>query len=438
MPGRAGAKQSWKDQELSILHQVAQDISSNLELNDLLAHIVDMVVHLTVADSCFIYLYDRQNSVLTLRAASTGQRNILGEIRLHLGEGVTGWAAKEKRPVALSNQAYNDPRFKSFTNLAEDRYEAFLAVPILAKDKITGVMNVHHRKEHEYPEEQIRLLFTISKYLGSAIENALVYEEINRKAKQLDLLSEVSRTIVSDYYLKEILQLIVTMTAQVMGTKICSIMFLDEKKQELVIAATQSLSQEYINKPNLKVGQSIAGRVVIEKRPITVADVTKEPGYMYPLVAKKEGVVSMIAVPMMIKDRVIGVINSYVQKEHSFSKEEIDILQAIANQAAVAIENTRLDEEILAAKEALETRKIVERAKGVLMKELGIGRTRPTRGSTGRAWTSERACGKWPTPSSWPPTYGGSRLLPHLPFTGSSTRPLRDSETEGLTRRPHL
>jgi signal transduction protein with GAF and PtsI domain len=158
-----------------------------------------------------------------------------------------------------------------------------------------------------------------------------------------------------------------------MGSKICSLQLLDEKKQELVIAATQSLSQEYINKPNLKVLQSIAGRVVLEKRPIAVSDVTKEPGYMYPHVAKKEGVVSMIAVPMMIKDRVIGVINSYVQKEHNFSKEEVDILQAIANQAAVAIENTRLDQEILSAKEALETRKVVERAKGMLMKELAIG-----------------------------------------------------------------
>jgi len=370
---RGVPKQSWKEQELSILHQVAQDISSNLELNDLLAHILHMVVSLTAADSCLVYLYNEQNDELTLRAASTGHRDVVGEIRLKLGEGVTGWAAKEKKPVALSRQAYNDPRFKSFTSLAEDKYEALLAVPILAKDKITGVMNIHHKKAHEYPEDQVRLLFTISKYLGSAIENAVVYEEINRKAKQLDLLSEVSRTIVSDYYLKEILQLIVTMTAQVMGTKICSIMLLDEKKQELVIAATQSLSQEYINKPNLKVGQSIAGKVVIEKRPITVSDVTKEPGYMYPNVAKKEGVVSMIGVPMMIKDRVIGVINSYMQKQHNFSKEEIDIIQAIANQAAVAIENTRLDQEILSAKEALETRKTVERAKGVLMKELGIG-----------------------------------------------------------------
>ena len=373
MTEKAARKQNRKDLELTILHQVAQHISSNLELNDLLAHIVKMVIKVTEADSCFIYLYDQDNNKLTLRAANAGQKDIVGEISLKLGEGVTGWAAKEKKPVALSNKAYADPRFRSFTDLAEDRFEAFLAVPILSKNKIIGVMNLHNKKEHEYPEDQINLLFTISKYLGSAIQNAITYEEVNRKAKQLDLLSEVSRTIVSDYYLKEILHLIVTMTAQVMDSKICSIMLLDEKKQELVIAATQSLSQDYVSKPNLKIGQSISGKVVIEKKPISVLDVTKEPGYMFPQVARKEGVISMVGVPMMIKDRVVGVINSYTQKEHQFSEEEIAILQAIANQAAVAIENTRLDQEILSAKEALETRKIVEKAKGVLMKELGIG-----------------------------------------------------------------
>jgi signal transduction protein with GAF and PtsI domain len=373
MAAKTGRKMTWKEQELLILHQVAQQVSSNVELNELLSHIVEMATKVTGADSCFIYLFDKPNNQLVLRAANVGHRDIVGEIRLKLGEGVTGWAAKEKKPVALAEESYKDSRFKSFTNLAEDKFEAFLAIPILAKGKIIGVMNLHHKMKHEYPEEQINLLFTVSKYLGSSIQNAIAYDEINKKAKQLDLLSEISRTIVSDYYLKEILQLIVTMTAQVMGSKICSIMLLDEKKQELIIAATQSLSQAYVNKPNLKVGQSISGKVVMEKQPITVLDVTKEPGYVFPDIAKREGVVSMICVPMLIRDRVVGVINSYTQKEHKFSDEEIGILQAIANQAAVAIENTRLDQEILSAKEALETRKIVERAKGVLMKELSIG-----------------------------------------------------------------
>jgi signal transduction protein with GAF and PtsI domain len=361
-----------REQELMMLRKVAEYVSSNLELEELLARIVKMVTEITSADSCFIYLYDAPHHELVLRASSNPRTKSVGTIRLKLGEGVTGWAAKEKTPVALAREAYKDSRFKSFTNLAEDKYESFLAVPILSKDEIIGVMNVHSKKEYEYTESQINLLFTISRYLGNAIENAIIYEEVRKKAKQLDLLSEISKTIVSDYYLKEILQLIVTTTAQVMGSKICSIMLLDEKKQELVIAATQSLSQEYLTKQNLKVGQSISGKVVKEKRPITVRDVRKESGFMYPEIAKKEGLVSMLCVPMMIKDRVMGVINSYTKSEYVFKKEEIDILQAVANQAAVAIENTHLSQEMLAAKEALESRKLVERAKGILMKELGV------------------------------------------------------------------
>jgi signal transduction protein with GAF and PtsI domain len=361
-----------KEQELMILHQVARDISSKVELAEFLDRIVKMTMPLTLADTCFIYLYNKANDELVLRATSNPKNKLLGTIKLKMGEGVTGWVAQAKKPVALEREAYKDPRFKHFTNLPEDRYEAFLAVPILSRDEIIGVMNFHHKKEYVYPQEQVALLFTISRYLGSAIENAMADEEVRRKATQLDLLSEISRTIVSSHYLNEILQLIVTMAAQVMGSKICSINLLDEKKQELVIVATQSLSQEYKSKPNLKVGQSIGGRVVTEKRPITVPDVTSESGYMYPEVARREGIVSMLSVPMIIKDRVIGVINSYTPKEHRFTKEEISILQAVANQAAVAIENTRLDQEILDAKEALETRKVVERAKGVLMRELGI------------------------------------------------------------------
>lgn len=361
-----------KEQELRILHEVAKDISSNLELRELLNRIVAMIMNFVTADSCLIYLYDKQNDELILTASSKAKEKSIGRVKLKIGEGVTGWAAKEKRPVVLPKEAYKDQRFKTFTSLEEDKYQAFMSIPILSKDEVIGVMNVRNVEAHNYPEHQVNLLFTVSRYLGSAIHNAIIYEEVTRKAKQLDLLSEVSRTIVSDHYLKEILQLIVAMTAKVMDSQICSIMLLDEKRNELFIAATQSLSQEYLSKPNLKVGQSISGKVVLEKRPTTVLDVTKEPGYMYPEVARQEGIVSLLSVPMMVKDRAIGVINSYTKSEHRFKQEEISILQTVANQAAVAIENTHLSEEILTAKEALESRKIIERAKGILMKELDV------------------------------------------------------------------
>jgi signal transduction protein with GAF and PtsI domain len=361
-----------KEQELRILHEVAKDISSNLELRELLNRIVAMIMNFVTADSCLIYLYDRQNDELILTASSKPKEKSIGRVKLKIGEGVTGWAAKEKRPVVLPKEAYKDQRFKTFVSLEEDKYQAFMSIPILSKDEVIGVMNIRNMETHSYPKHQVNLLFTVSRYLGSAIHNAIIHEEVIRKAKQLDLLSEVSRTIVSDHYLKEILQLIVAMTAKVMDSQICSIMLLDEKRNELFIAATQSLSQEYLSKPNLKVGQSVSGKVVLEKRPTTVLDVTKEPGYMYPEVARQEGIVSLLSVPMMVKDRAIGVINSYTKSEHRFKQEEISILQTVANQAAVAIENTHLSEEILAAKEALESRKIIERAKGILMKELDV------------------------------------------------------------------
>ncbi|MEA3506556.1 MAG: GAF domain-containing protein [Elusimicrobiota bacterium] len=199
-----------------------------------------------------------------------------------------------------------------------------------------------------------------------------IENKLKKKKKKLDVLSRISQTIVSNNYLHEILNLIVVMTAEIMESKICSIMLFDEKNNELVISATQSLSREYRDKPNLKVGQSVSGRVISSRQPITVKDVTRDSGYMYPELARKEGIVSMLAAPMMVKEKIIGVLNSYTDTPREFTEEEIKILQAIANQAAVAIENTRLNEEILKAKEDIKTRKILSRAKGILMKDMGI------------------------------------------------------------------
>ncbi len=194
----------------------------------------------------------------------------------------------------------------------------------------------------------------------------------SKKLKGFDLLYEVSRAIASNRYLEEILLLVVGMTADLMGSKICSLMLLDEEKQELVIKATQSLSEHYRTKPPIKVGESVIGRVVQKKVPITVSDVTTESGYKYPEIAKAEGLRSLISVPMMIKNRVMGVLNCYTTSEHEFGEEEIQLLIGVANQAAVAIENTNLLAEKVAAVEALETRKRVERAKGILMKRYSI------------------------------------------------------------------
>ncbi len=187
------------------------------------------------------------------------------------------------------------------------------------------------------------------------------------------LLYQVSRTVVSDRYLEEVLSLVVGLTAELMGSKICSLMLLDPEKKELVIKATQSLSEAYRSKPPLRVGESVSGRAVEMKRPVTVLDVKAEPGYKYPDIARQEGLCSLIAVPLKIKDRVIGVLNCYTATPHEFNEEEVQTLMGVANQAALAIENTKLLSEKVGALEELETRKKVERAKGIVMKRHHLG-----------------------------------------------------------------
>jgi len=364
---------SEKARELDLLRQISESISCNLDLDNVLKQIIDIVVQVTKADACLLYLYNDRNKELILRATKNPHPKLIGRVRLELGEGITGWVARERKLVAIAKNAHDDPRFRVFQNLPEDRYQAFLSIPVVSKNEVIGVINVQHKRPHHHSAGELALLTTIGHQVGGAIENARLYEEMKKKAIQIETLSQVSKTIASNRYLREILQLIVAMTAEMMNSTICSIMLLDEAKQELEIVATQSLSEEYRKKPNLKVGQSISGQAVQERRPIAVLDVTHERGYMYADLARKEGLRSLLSVPMMIKDRVVGVINSYTSHEHKFYDEEIKILQAVANQSAVSIENTKLVRQSNEMQEALENRKAVERAKGVLMREKRIG-----------------------------------------------------------------
>jgi len=185
----------------------------------------------------------------------------------------------------------------------------------------------------------------------------------------IEALTKISEAVTSDLYLEDILKLIVTVTAQVLGSKICSLMLLDETGNELIIKATQSVSEAYNKKPNIKLGEGIAGRVAKEGRAITVLDVRKDERYKNRDIAKKEKLCSLLSVPLIFKSKVIGVLNTYTSKPHQFSRSEINILKSVANQAAIVIENFRLVVESQVIKEELEARKTIERAKGILMKE---------------------------------------------------------------------
>jgi len=357
-----------KTREVELLHRISESISSTLDLESVLKHIVDVVVEVTKADACLLYLLSDSREELILRASKNPHPKLIGRITIGLGEGITGWVARERTRVVIPSNASDDPRFKFFHNLPEDRYQAFVSVPIMAKKEVVGVINVQHKRPKRYRPDELALLSTIANQVGGAIENARLYTEMKRKALQVETLSQVSETVASNRLIEDVLHLIVTMTAQMMNSKICSIMLLDPQDDELRIVATQSLSEEYRRKPSLKVGQSISGRAVQERRPIIVADVTRERDYMYPDIARKEGLCSLLSAPMMIRDKAVGVINSYTSVPHTFTPEEVKVMQAIANQAAIAIEHATLQEKSFEMQEALAVRKLVERAKGYLMR----------------------------------------------------------------------
>jgi GAF domain-containing protein len=173
-------------------------------------------------------------------------------------------------------------------------------------------------------------------------------------------------------YLEELLRLVVNVTAEIMNSKICSLMLLDPDKKELAVRATQSVSEAYNKKPNVKLGEGIAGIVARENKPICVLDVKEDSRYLNREIAVKEGICSLACVPLAVKGRIIGVLNCYTSKKHKFSKPELDVLTALANQAAVAIENAELDIRARSAEEALTTRKLVERAKDILSQDANI------------------------------------------------------------------
>jgi GAF domain-containing protein len=201
---------------------------------------------------------------------------------------------------------------------------------------------------------------------------AQIDHQKTKKSREIETLARMSQSIAQGVYIREILQLIVTMTAEMVGSKVCSLMLLDEKGTSLSIEATQSISEEYKSKPPVPVKTSVSGRAVIEKRHIVVPDVAKDPGYTYPDIARKENLKSLLVIPMMIKGKPIGVLNCYTTEIHAFSDEEVQLVQTVANQAGVAIEHTRAMEKALAAEEALESRKVIERAKGILMRKQNL------------------------------------------------------------------
>jgi len=188
--------------------------------------------------------------------------------------------------------------------------------------------------------------------------------------KYIKALMDISRAITSDLYLEDILKLIVMVTARVTGVEICSLWLIDERVNPTMIRlkASQAIDPEYMKDRSLSMDEGVVGFVATHKRPLIVENVLDEPRFKEKEMAKKVGLVSMVSVPLQVKDeKVIGVLNCFTASRYKFSETEVNLIITVANQAAVAILNTELMVKTKVVQEELETRKLVERAKDVLM-----------------------------------------------------------------------
>ena len=152
------------EEQLRVFQRISRLMTRDLSLDDVLHAVVDLIVEFMECDSCLVYLVEEGE--LVLYASNAQDRSNIGKVRLRLDEGLTGWVARERRLLAISREAYNDPRFKYFKDLPEDTFEAFLSAPVISQNQVVGVINVQHRLLHPHTGSEMELLTTVGEQVG--------------------------------------------------------------------------------------------------------------------------------------------------------------------------------------------------------------------------------------------------------------------------------
>ena len=169
------------EKQLRLLQQISRFMVRDMSLEDALDGVVSLVVEFMECDSCLLYLL--QESDLVLRASNNPQPQTIGKVRLKLGEGLTGWVARERRLLSISRESYLDPRFRRFSDLPEDTYEAFLSAPIVSRNRVAGVINVQHRDPHFHSGGEMELLTTVGEQVGCLVSLIEVQDLIGAPAR---------------------------------------------------------------------------------------------------------------------------------------------------------------------------------------------------------------------------------------------------------------
>jgi signal transduction histidine kinase len=341
------AKLKSRLERLQLLYQVSNVIHSTLEAQEALQLIVSEGVRLVGASSASVVLINPTSEFLEIHA-SQNLPSSARKLQLRVGEGITGWVARHGKPARVGDVS-QDPRYVA----ARRGVKSELAVPLEVNGETRGVLNMDSDRADAFSADDQELLQALAVQAAKVIQNTWLYEQLRLKVHLFESLASVSRTINSTLNLDEALRAITREACELMRARMCSLMMLDESREWLDLRASHGAGPAYINKPRLSIEESLLGVVVRRKKPLQVANVQASTHYQNVEVARREGLVSLLSVPLLFAGQAIGALNVYTGRLYNFSNEEIRILSALAELSAIAIEKARLYERIVDVEEQM-------------------------------------------------------------------------------------
>jgi signal transduction protein with GAF and PtsI domain len=328
---------------VAALREIARALSTTWDLDSTLDLIARKTTEMMHVDSCAIYLLDPDGETLRLRASTGLSKRALGRATLRIGEGMTGYAVKGNKPVYAAH-AHQDPHFKWVAEAQETAFNSLLATPLIieTQPQAIGAINVQTKEVHNFSANEVELLAFISDLAAGALAKARLLDEQKQRIEEMQALAELSEVITSPQYLDDMLNVVTEMAAKSMEAAVCSIFLINESGTHLELRSAQRTTSPYSHREPLPMGKGIVGQVVDTGKPIYIRDVRTDPAYLGTALATAEGLVSLLSVPLAVRDRVIGVMNCYTSEARAFTSEQHALLTTLANQTALAIENARL------------------------------------------------------------------------------------------------
>ena len=332
-----------RTQENSLLNEVISTVGSTLKLDEVLRHLVDTLVRATSCHAAFIYLYDQDKERLILASTSEQYSYLVGKIELALGEGITGWVGMTLQPVILKEGAMNDPRFRYFPELEEEKFQSTMTVPILAKDRhLIGIITMHTVAPYEFTEQHQVFVSNTAALVAGAIENAQLYENTQRKLNILTSLSVLSQTISSGQFLDDMLRSLATLTARIIEADLCVILLLDQTRGRLTArASSPNLSDRALSFRPIDVDRQVWEKLRDYNARGQFPEMsTQTLERLNPI--QDSHYRSLLSLPLIAGTEQLGLINCYSARTRRYSSEDSTLLSTIANQVALAIKNSHL------------------------------------------------------------------------------------------------